>query len=352
MIGSVTVKDVARKADVSVGTVSRVFNNHSNVSEEIRDRVLKAATELGYERIVSAEPPRTGGRQIKEIGFLYGDLADSGATTSNPFWTHILNGVEHEARRSNIKVTYRSIMELVQTPQELFSTVQDMKLGGILLVGPAEQETVQVLKSLDIPLVLVDNHIPGLSVNSVLCDNFEGAYMAVNYLIERGHRKIAFIGGPVIQGFRPIDVIYTIQRRSLGYRTALLDAGIQINTNLMEHGNLKIDGGYQACQRLIEQQEPFTALFCANDELAIGAMKALRQYGRRLPEDVSVIGFDDIALVEHLTPALTTIRVNKEAIGEVAVKRLLEQSNDSSDTSISSILEVDLIERASVFRIE
>ncbi|GCE23870.1 LacI family DNA-binding transcriptional regulator [Dictyobacter kobayashii] len=98
MIGSVTVKDVARKADVSVGTVSRVFNNHSNVSEEIRGRVLRAAAELGYDRPVNPEPPRTGNRAIKEIGFLYGDLSDSGATTSNPFWTHILSVLSKSKR--------------------------------------------------------------------------------------------------------------------------------------------------------------------------------------------------------------------------------------------------------------
>ncbi|GCE09667.1 LacI family DNA-binding transcriptional regulator [Dictyobacter aurantiacus] len=351
MIGSVTVKDVARKADVSVGTVSRVFNNHSNVSEEIRDRVLKAAAELGYDRIVSPEPPRTGARAIKEIGFLYGDLADSSATISNPFWTHILNGVEQEARRSNIKVTYRSIEELIQNPQELYSTVQEMKLGGILMVGPAERETVAVLKSLDIPLMLVDNYVPGLSVNSVLSDNFEGARTAVNHLIDNGHREIAFIGGPVMPGPRPVDTIYTFERRSAGYRTALLDAGIPVNYDLIDNGSFGIDGGYQACQRLLERKAAFTALFCANDEIAIGAMKALRQAGYHLPEDISVVGFDDIVLVEHLTPALTTIRIKKEAMGAVAVRRLLEQGNDPFDTSICNILEVELIQRDSVRRI-
>ncbi|GER90541.1 hypothetical protein KDW_47030 [Dictyobacter vulcani] len=262
-----------------------------------------------------------------------------------------MNGVEQEARRSNIKVTYRSIETLVQAPQELFTAIQEMKLGGILLVGPAERETVQVLKRLDIPLVLVDNHIPGLSVSSVLCDNFEGARMAVNHLIEHGHRKIAYIGGPVKPGFRPIDVIYTIQQRSQGYRTTLLDAGIQVNPDLIEHDSPGIEGGYLACQRLLARQQPFTALFCANDELAIGAMKALREHGLRLPEDVSMVGFDNIALVEHLTPALTTIRVNKEAIGEISVRRLLEQGNETFEASISSVLEVSLIERSSVLRL-
>ncbi|GCE23869.1 LacI family DNA-binding transcriptional regulator [Dictyobacter kobayashii] len=172
--------------------------------------------------------------------------------------------------------------------------------------------------------------------------------MAVNHLIDNGHRQIAFIGGPILPGPRPIDTIYTFERRGAGYRTALLDAGIPVNYALIDNDSSGIDGGYQACQRLIERRAPFTALFCANDEIAIGAMKALRLAGYRLPEDVSVLGFDDIALVEHLTPALTTIRVKKEAMGSIAVKRLLELGNDPFDTNISSILEVELIERDSV----
>ncbi len=136
MVDSVTVKDVARQASVSVGTVSRVFNNHSNVSEEIRDRVLKAATDVGYNRSVAKDPPTNNSRPIKEIGFLFYSPLHNGTAMSNPFWPYILNGVEREARQSHIKVIYQDIGEAKETPQELLSTIQDMKLGGILLVGP------------------------------------------------------------------------------------------------------------------------------------------------------------------------------------------------------------------------
>jgi DNA-binding LacI/PurR family transcriptional regulator len=348
LIGSITVKDVARKADVSVGTVSRVFNNHSNVTEEIRDRVLQAAATLGYTRPVSQEPPRTSVRTLKEIGFLYAALVASDTATSNPFWSHILGGVESEARKSNIKVTYRAITELIEEPQELFTTIQDMKLGGILLVGPAEHTTVQLLKGLNIPLVLIDNHVPGASVDSVLCDNFEGARMAVNHLIQHGHKQIGFIGGPVRPGPRPIDKIYTIERRSAGYRTALLDAGFEVNYDLMEFCDLNAITGYQACRRLLERTRNFSALFCVNDEAAIGSLKALREAGLHVPKDVSLIGFDDIALIEHLTPALTTIRVDTEAMGTIAMQRLVSLVREPIGISISSMLEVELIERESV----
>ncbi|GCE22307.1 LacI family DNA-binding transcriptional regulator [Dictyobacter kobayashii] len=349
MAGSITVKDIARQAEVSVGTVSRVFNNHSNVTEEIRERVLKAAATLGYARMVSENPqPRSEPRKLKEIGFLYCSYLDNIAATNNPFWSHILNGAENAARRSNIKVTYRAIGELTSNPQLLLESINKMELGGILLVGPAEAETIKHIKSLNIPLVLVDNHVPGLSVDSVLCDNYEGAKAAVDYLIAKGHRDIAFIGGPVENGPRPINKVFTVERRAAGYRTALLNAGIPINYDLFEASDLYPESAYEACKRLIARKPHFTALFGANDSTAIGAMKALREAGVRVPEDVSIIGFDDIDMVEHLTPALCTVRIDKEAMGSVAVRRLIARAEDPEMVTITSMLEVELIERDSV----
>lgn len=347
MTGTVTIKDVAREAEVSVGTVSRVFNQHHNVTEEIRLRVLKVAEDLGYARLIGTDVPRSMTRSLKEIGFLYCSSVDTTAITINPFWSHILGGVEGEARKSNIKVTYRAIGDLISTPQTLVSTIQEMKLGGILLVGPAELEVVKLIQDLRMPLVLVDNSAPGLSVDSVLCDNFEGAREAVEYLIELGHRQIAFIEGPVLPGPRPRSKIYTLERRAAGYRTALLDAGLEVNYERMESSQLNPESSYEACQRLLVRGVEFSAIFCANDEIAIGAMKAMRDAGRSVPEDVSIVGFDDIAMVEHLTPALTTVRVNKEALGSVAVKRLVERAADPEMLSVASILEVELVRRAS-----
>lgn len=347
---SVTVKDIAQKAEVSVGTVSRVFHNYSNVAEDIRARVLQAAAELGYKKTISQQPPASQGRLFKEIGFLYCSFVDKHAAPNNPFWSHILEGAEREARLSNIKVTYNAISDLVQTPRVLAAAIHEMKLDGILLLGPAERETIEIVKKTHIPLVLVDNHIPGLSVDSVLCDNFEGAKLAVNLLIEHGHRQIAFIGGPVLNGPRPLNKIYTFERRSAGYRTALLDAGLPVDYRLFESSTLTPESGYEACRRLLASGATFTAIFCANDEIAIGAMNALQDAGKRIPADISLIGFDDIAYIGHLNPALTTIRVNKEALGAMAVKSLLSRAKDPGMVSVSSVLEVELIQRNSVDR--
>ena len=346
--GAVTVKDIALRAEVSVGTVSRVFHNYSNVGDEIRARVLQAATDLGYKKLVEQRPLRAQSRSLKEIGFLYCSAVDATAVTSNPFWSHILNGAEREAQKANIKVTYTAIHTLMQTPQTLVAAIQAMKLDGILLVGPAERAEIQILEHLHIPLVLVDNHLPDISLDSVLCDNFEGAKQAVNYLLQQGHRQIAFIGGPVLDAPRPINSIYTLERRSAGYRTALLDAGLAVDYRLFESSQLFPASAADACQRLLARDVPFTAVFCVNDETAIGVMKALRDAGKRVPEDVSVIGFDDIALVEHLIPALTTVRVDKEALGAMAVKNLLMRAAEPQMPTISMVIGVELIKRETV----
>ena len=353
MANTVTVKDVAREANVSIGTVSRVFNNHKNVTEEVRLRVLKAASSLGYfgphaRDTYSSNGNRSSHRALREIGFLSYLKDDITALAINPFWSHILHGVESEARKSNVKVTYRAIGELCQTPEMLLTTIYEMKLGGILLVGSAEPDTIRLIQSTKLPLVLVSNYVPGLPVDAVLADNFEGARAAVDYLINEGHRHIAFIGGPTLDGPRPIDKFYSIKRRAAGYCTALLDAGLPVNYTLYEAGDLGPAGGYQACKRLIKRNVQFSALFCANDETAIGAMKALRDMGYRVPEDVSVVGFDDIAMVEHLTPALTTVRVNKEALGSIAVKQLVSRSTDLEAASVTILLQAQLIRRDSV----
>jgi DNA-binding LacI/PurR family transcriptional regulator len=350
---SVTVKDVAREANVSISTVSRVFNNHKNVTEEVRLRVLKAASHLGYfgrngQDIDSPDGNRHSNRALREIGFLY--YFNVGITTlaMNPFWSHILHGVESEARKSSIKVTYRAIHELCQTPEMLLSAIYEMKLGGILLLGDADPATIRLIQSTKLPFVLINNYIPGLSIDAVLANNFEGARAAVDYLINEGHHHIAFIGGPILDGPRPINKFYSIERRATGYRTSLLDAGLSVNYALYEAGNLDIDGGYEACKRLIERNVEFSAVFCCNDATAIGAMKALREKGYRIPEDVSVVGFDDIDMVEHLTPALTTVHINKEAMGQTAVKQLIWRSTDVDAACVISLVEVELIKRNSV----
>ncbi|HEU4323544.1 MAG TPA: LacI family DNA-binding transcriptional regulator [Roseiflexaceae bacterium] len=342
MAAPVTVRTIAEQAAVSIGTVSRVLNNHGNVNAELRQRVLRVAAELGYER--SARPARG----LREIFFMFHPHDGQYSPAANPFWSHILAGVEGAARERGMHVSYRCLVDAWQPSDPLFDTLRASDSAGVLLVGPAPLELVKTFQQTLAPLVLVDHHVPRQEVDSVLGDNVNGAREAVEQLIAAGHRRIALIGGPTLYQPGPRNTIYTIEQRALGYRAALLGAGLAVDPDLYEAGTLEIEGGYAATTRLLDRGAPFTALFCANDHTAVGAIKALAERGLRVPADISVVGFDDIELAEHLTPALSTVRVDKETMGRVAVQCLLDRAADPARPHPSLALDLSFIPRGTI----
>ncbi|MFL6546696.1 MAG: LacI family DNA-binding transcriptional regulator, partial [Candidatus Udaeobacter sp.] len=356
MATSATIKDVAQAASVSIVTVSRVFNNHPKVSEEMRTRVMKAAAEVGYlgsKSYVSSIRQNLGmesGKQaLKQIGLFF--HLDGDTPASIPFWSSIMFGVESEARKAHVNVLYRSISDLIPTPDRLRKMIQEIDINGILLIGPPDVTVISLLQQTRLPLVLVDTNVPDQPVDAVLSDYFEGTREAVSYLIQQGHTRIVFLSSPAT------DKIYTVELRLMGYQAALLKAGLPVDERLYAlsnpaprtiHSSLSSEGGYEACKRLLARQIPFSAIFCANDMMAAGTLKALHEAGCRVPEDVSVIGFDDIEMAEHLIPALTTVRVNREGMGRQAMKALVARATHPGDAAITTVLKVQLIKRGSV----
>jgi LacI family transcriptional regulator len=355
----VTTRDVARAAAVSRVTVSRVLNNHHNVTEPVRQRVLKAAADLGYIRqksttsLISSDGASTRPvRVLRNIGFFFTSVHGDEPLTGNPFWSRVLHGVEREATAAGIAVTYRSINQLVGPAEALPDAVRAARVDGILLVGPATGATVRALLGAERPLVLVENCVPSERVDAVVSDSFGGARAAVAHLIEFGHRDVAFIGGPFQVSAPPAlhreNTIWSIEQRALGYWAALRQAGIEPDNTLYEGDNLSTAAGYRACQRLLATGRPFSAIFCANDEGAVGAIRALHQVGLSVPGDVSVVGFDDIEVAQHLIPPLTTVRVDKEAIGTLSVQRLIARALAPSAVATTLALQVELIQRETV----
>lgn len=352
MGNSITVKDIAQHAEVSIATVSRVLNNHGSIKEELRQRVLQVAADLGYFKTADQGPAtRNEKRALKVIGFIlaYRDLEDPPIDT---FWSHILHGAEIEARKSNIYVTYYG-MSLTLPPYLLLSKLHEMRVDGLLLVGNISLETVQALHAANFPLVLVDNYvsIPGQPIDAILSDNYEGSKRAIEYLISEGHRQIGFIGGPTSKGLKAARrMIYTFERRRDGYLAALREAGLAAQKELIiEDCDINNpDEIYAACKRLVDSQVPFSALFCVNDPTAEKTINALRELGLRVPEQVSIVGYDNVDIAEHLTPPLTTVHVNKEAMGAIAVKSLIARAGDPKAIGVTSITEVELIKRESV----
>jgi LacI family transcriptional regulator len=348
MSGNVTVKDIAQQAAVSIGTVSRVLNQRAGVNGELRNRVLRAASELGYLGISGQNARLRAAPGLKEIGFLLAEHpAIAASDFIDPFWAQILHGVQTEARQHDIKVTYMGIGE-IGAPQAVVAQLANSRLKALLVVGPAERDLVAALTDAGYLVVLVDNFTSSPAIDAVLSDGYAGAYEATSHLIAHGHREIACIGGPTISGGPGSNAIYSIALRASGYRSALIDAGLPIRDALYASCDLTPGGAYVACCELLDRGSAFTALFCANDKTAMGAIRALRERGRAIPHDCSVIGFDDVDFVQHLTPALTTVRVDREAMGRAAVRLLMARANDPADIGTTQVIRAKLVVRHSV----
>jgi DNA-binding LacI/PurR family transcriptional regulator len=355
----VTTSDIARVAAVSRITVSRVLNNHANVTNKMRQRVLQAAADVGYishQSVPAGLATNSGPARplvvLRTIGFLFASLQGLDAATSNPFWSPVLHGVEQEASAAGITVIYQSINQSLGEPEAQIGKILTAPPDGILLVGPASAATIEALTRTERPLVLVENDVPSANVDAVVSDSFAGARAAVAHLIDAGHREIAFIGGPFTVSPPPVrhraNSVWSIEQRALGYWTALREAGVQPDYALYEGDNLSTAGGYRACNRLLAARRRFSAIFCANDETAVGAMRALHEANLTVPSDVSVVGFDDIAVAAHLIPPLTTLRVQKEAIGAWAVRRLVERALAPHTPATTLTIRAELIQRGTV----
>ena len=242
----VTTEDVAQAAAVSRVTVSRVLNNHDNVTDKVRERVLRAAADLGYLKSPPGPLPSQAlaaatARPVsvlRDIGFFFTSVVGDEQVSGNPFWSLVLHGVEQEAAAAGMRVTYRSINQWVRQPARLVESARASRLDGVLLVGPVREEAAATLGGTGQPLVLVDNAIPGLAVDAIVSDNFGGGRTAVEHLMRFGHRDIAFIGGPFNVSPGPLDhktnTVWSIEQRAQGYRAALEEAGIEPDPGLHE----------------------------------------------------------------------------------------------------------------------
>lgn len=338
-----TVRQVAAQAGVATGTVSRVLNGHGNVDGELAERVLRVARELGYNRPRSAQIRRP----ISDVGFLLTSKQQSEQRELlTPFWAEILQGAEAEARQRGAKVTYRTLT----TPAggvSLEQSVREMQLDAVLLVGSATADVINAVAALDIPTGLVDMVSPEVAVDAVLSDGLGGARRAVRHLIAHGHRDIAFIGGPFPLDGEPISPIHSIEQRRLGYQLALAEAGIPFRRELIAPSDMYPAGNQKAIQELLSRRTHFTAAFCTNDQIAVSVLRVLRDEGIAVPEDISVIGFDDDVAV-HTVPALTTMRVHKDTMGEIAIRRLFDRIDRTDEPAYTITTPVELMERGTV----
>ncbi len=304
----VTIFDVADEAGVSYATVSRVINNKDHVSIEKRERVLRAMAQLGY--VANAQARSLAGGSSHVVGLLVDYLNTS-------YMGEIIRGIDAalDAHHCNLMLytTHRR-----KTKESAYVTKVTRELAdGLLLVLPRNVNAyLETLRQRRFPHVLIDYLSDGENVPSVSTTNFRGAYDAVTYLHSLGHRRIGFITGTMDFG--------CAQERLAGYEAALKDAGIPVDPQFVCEGNFLQSQGYQCTQTLLDLAEPPTAIFASNDVMAFGVMEAARERGLRLPEDLSIIGFDDIPQAAHVHPLLTTVRQPLEEMGRAAALLLLQ----------------------------
>jgi LacI family transcriptional regulator len=310
--GNATIIDVAREAGVSFSTVSRVVNNNKHVKAETRERVLNAMMRLGY--VVNQQARSLAGGRSQVIGLLVPDVG-------NGYIGEIIRGVDEELAAAQYELMLYTTHRRRTKESVYVATLARGLADGLLLVVPDDPGAyLDSLAQQNFPYVLVDHQGINEACPAVGATNWQGGYAATTYLIEMGHRRIGFITGNMRLG-SAVD-------RLAAYRAALTDHGIGFDPELVVEGDFQQPSGYQGASALLALADRPTAIFASNDIMAFGAMEAVHSHNLRIPEDVSVLGFDDIPQAGHVHPGLTTIRQPLEQMGRLATQMLLKKIGD------------------------
>ncbi|MFG3497707.1 LacI family DNA-binding transcriptional regulator [Streptomyces sp. NPDC047928] len=314
---SVGIKDVARAAGVSVGTVSNVINRPASVTEETRARVLSTIERLGYVRSESARQLRAGRSRI--ISLLVLDMA-------NPFFVDVASGAERAAREAGLGVMLCNSGQSTDEESEYLGLFSEQRVRGMLItpVDPAGAH-LRAFRRQGIPYVLVDRVAPSSEGCSVSVDDVTGGALAVRHLIAQGHSEIAYVSGP-------LRLAQCADRRD-GALQALAEAGLPAERlRLIETDRLDVASGRDSGARLLGMSSRPTAVFCANDLLALGMLQALYAAGVSVPDDVALVGYDDIEFASAATVPLTSVRQPAFQMGRIAAELLIEETGDRADS--------------------
>lgn len=340
----VTLADIAEQSQVSLSTVSLVLRNRPGITEETRQRVLTVAQELGYRvkgqsngRPVNTQP---NGGSVKRIGLVVKTELNLPPQT-NLFYAQVLAGIAEACRQQQINLLYSLLpVDEHSHPTALPQLLDDDPVDGILLVGAYVPPTFdQFFAERALPVVLVDAYAASAEYDAVVSDNRWGAYQAVDYLLQRGHRHIAIVGS------QP-NAYPSICERRKGYEQALSAHGI--SERYFTDSSLNTEETMQAVTALLTAQPQITAIFGCNDSVAIAASRAAQMLGRQLPEELAVVGYDDVEMAQHVTPSLTTLHVDKIGMGRLAVQLLHNRIEYPESNYVTVTLRPRLVERGSV----
>lgn len=338
MGGSVaTIIDIAKRAGVSVATVSRSFSHPDKLRPATRDKVNQAIAELDYCPNAMARSLRQ--MRSKTVIVIVPQI-------QHTFFSGIVQGIENIAHDNGFKVLLGETQERQERLDYYATMVSSRIADGLILLGPLLPSEVTARSKggmgQNLPLVLVCERFEDIDCPQVAIDNEQAAYEAVRHLTEQGCRRVATISGPLNNGLS--------QDRVAGYRRALASAGLPDEPELIIEGSFAVGSGYSAMQRLLAFDRRPDGIFCANDEMAIGALHAIRQAGYSVPDDFAIVGFDDLRFSEFVDPPLSTIRQPTWAIGEAAMRLMIQLLDNEPITNPEIILGHELVLRESSIR--
>jgi DNA-binding LacI/PurR family transcriptional regulator len=337
----VTQKEISQKLGVSVTTVSRALTGQGRVSPQTRSKVLEMASELGY----TIKPTNDKEKAHQSICIVFNSRLQS--LPADPFYGTVMVGVESECQKYGYKVFFQTITD--PHDNSLWELHHSGQLDGVILVGAdVYPEIARTAQTQGIPVLLVDNWEPDMSVDCVVTDNRGGIMRLVNYLVSQGHERIGFIGGPLSHR--------SLQERYDGYRAALRENGITHSRDwswLHNEPGPQVEQGQEGLRALLDRGMPVTAVITDNDSTAVGVLKACEVAGIRVPDDLSLVGFDNVELSEHITPPLTTINIHQRQMGAMAARRLHELiEGRDADVPLRITLGTELIIRRSVKQLQ
>lgn len=326
----VTIYDVAREANVSIATVSKVINNSGRISDETRKHVLKVINELNYQPNMIASA--LTGKKTNSIGLLIPDLA-------NPFFSELARSIEDRGHLLNYQLIICSTDYSPEKELEYIQLLKRKNVDGIIIASGFEQ--VEVIEKLvtkeQIPMAIVARNLPFSNINTVSNDDYYGGFLATKHLIQLNHKKIAIIARDV----------WTNRERMKGYEKALKDAQIDYQFPFEFIKESTIEWGKKMTTKYLNSDLPPTAIFACNDMLAIGAIQAIKELGLLIPEDISVVGFDDSIMSTVVDPPLTTIRQPVKSMGENVISLIDREIRQGVTEKSKLILTPKLIQRSS-----
>lgn len=334
-----TIRDVAAEAGVSVATVSYILNGKKKVSEQTKAKVMDVIKKMEYVPDLNAR-----GLTVKDtrlIGVVV-PQTEPGSTLMfrNNFYSEILGSIEYHARQEG----YHVLISATDVTADYLNLIRERNLDGVIIIGTYQNEFLAQLKQLEIPVVLVDSYCEKDWFHTIRIDDEQGSYQATQYVLDAGHKRIGLLSGILHENG-------VMKKRFRGYMKALKEHGIEFKKEYLFEGTVDYETGVEVAKRIVREKMDMSAIVATADVFAIGLIKGFYEEGVRVPEDISVMGFDDLEISQFMTPGITTMKQQISLKGERAIELLVENMLSADMKIVEEIIPVSLVERNSVKKI-